>query len=262
MADELAAAIIDDILRGQLQAGDSLPTEPELSEEFGVSRSVVRDAMRMLAARGLVTVHHGRGAFVTESQLEAFGDSLLLALRREGATVWEVEEFFELLWPGVYALAASRGSDDDHLEIQNAAERYLELFAQVTHDHVGADAAAELSRDDADRLRESFGGFTAAVLRSTHNALIVLLGTPVEHLRSLRKWDSSSIDAEQALSIEARSIHRIVAAIKARDPEAARSAVSASFRLPEQAVRAMRSTPVGEVVEIPVGFEEMDRGQL
>ena len=64
----------------------------ELGEQFGVSRAVVRDATRILMAQGLVEVKHGLGVFVTPPQNEAFGEALLLALRRAGVTVWEVEQ--------------------------------------------------------------------------------------------------------------------------------------------------------------------------
>src|SRR6056297_3919598 len=95
LAQEMADTLTEEIVSGRLQPGDALPTEPDLAQEFQVSRSVVRDATRVLAARGLVSVQHGRGAFVTESQLDAFGDALLLALRREQASVWDAEDFFQ-----------------------------------------------------------------------------------------------------------------------------------------------------------------------
>ena len=53
---------------------------------------MVRDATRILMAQGLVEVKHGLGVFVTPPQNEAFGEALFLALRRAGATVWDVEQ--------------------------------------------------------------------------------------------------------------------------------------------------------------------------
>jgi len=76
----------------------------ELAEQFGVSRAVMRDATRILMAQGLVEVKHGLGVFVTPSQNEAFGEALLLALRRAGATVWDVEQFEQVILPEVVLL--------------------------------------------------------------------------------------------------------------------------------------------------------------
>ena len=77
----MAQSLQDDILQGIYKAKEALPTEPQLAEQFGVSRAVVRDAARLLMARGLVKVQHGRGMFVTQPKNNAFGDALLLALQ-------------------------------------------------------------------------------------------------------------------------------------------------------------------------------------
>src|SRR5262249_41773883 len=60
----VASQITGEILRGDLRPGERLPTEAKLGEILGVSRSVVRDAVRTLAARGLVTVRQGTGTVV------------------------------------------------------------------------------------------------------------------------------------------------------------------------------------------------------
>jgi len=112
MAEQMAETIQESILSGELESGAVLPTEPELAEQFGVSRAVVRDATRILMARGLVEVQHGRGVFVTQAENEAFGEALLLALRRVGASAWDVEQFEQILFPEVIALAAGSASDE------------------------------------------------------------------------------------------------------------------------------------------------------
>jgi DNA-binding transcriptional MocR family regulator len=75
LAEQMADALTEAILAGRPAAGEALPTEPELAAQFGVSRAVVRDATRMLVARGLVEAQHGRGVFVTGSPVAAFGDA-------------------------------------------------------------------------------------------------------------------------------------------------------------------------------------------
>ena len=60
----MVAGLKDKILAGDLPPGHKLPSEAELIEEFGVSRTVVREAVTRLRAEGLVETFHGRGSFV------------------------------------------------------------------------------------------------------------------------------------------------------------------------------------------------------
>ena len=64
LAQRVVAGLKDKILAGDLPPGDKLPSEAELIEEFGVSRTVVREAVTRLRAEGLVETFQGRGSFV------------------------------------------------------------------------------------------------------------------------------------------------------------------------------------------------------
>ena len=64
--DEVVVAYTGRIVREELAPGDFLPSEPVMGAEFGISRAVVREALRILAARGLVGVHQGVGTIVRE----------------------------------------------------------------------------------------------------------------------------------------------------------------------------------------------------
>ena len=257
MADQLADTLTEEIVRGDRQPLDPLPTEPELCEEFSVSRSVVRDAMRMLAARGLVRVEHGRGAFVTESGLDAFAEALLLALRREEATAWEVEEFFQRFLPDGFALAAQRATAEDIRAIEQATEAYIETFRRV------ADATMSTKRDatapEIEAIRSAFSSFTHAILAATHNTVFRLLAGPIERLRSLRNWDITGLDSDRAVEIEASGLREIAEAIATHEPDSVRRAISGWFDLPDDAVEAMKKTPAGATVDVPLSLEAIAR---
>ena len=66
LTSQLVKALTDRIGQGELKAGDRLPTEQELIETFGVSRTVVREAISSLRATGLVSTQQGVGAFVRD----------------------------------------------------------------------------------------------------------------------------------------------------------------------------------------------------
>lgn len=246
LAEQIATQIKDAILAGEWQAGDALPTEPELAKGFGVSRAVVRDATRMLAARGLVEAHHGRGVFVTTSQAEAFGDALLLALRREGATVWDVEQFQQMILPEVYALAAVEATAADRRRVADAAQAYLAYYAQtvkITEGEEDAEARA--------KIRSLFAAFMTAVFDATHNKLWKLLAAPLLSLRNVRYWEETEHDTpETRVARESAAIQAIAMAVVDGDPAAARLVVRQVTELPEEAVAAMRNTRVGDVPRI------------
>lgn len=67
LPDEVARQLSQAIDSGRLPAGERLPTEQQLAAEFGVSRSVIREAVSRLKSEGLIDVRHGIGAFVASS---------------------------------------------------------------------------------------------------------------------------------------------------------------------------------------------------
>ena len=78
----LIEAVTERIQSGQYKRGDQLPTEKDMIEEFGVSRTVVREAIANLKASGLVSTHQGKGAFVLDEGVRSFRiseDKLALA---------------------------------------------------------------------------------------------------------------------------------------------------------------------------------------
>ncbi len=252
LAEQVASSIKEAILAGQWTPGEALPTEPALADAFGVSRAVVRDATRMLAARGLVVAQHGRGVFVTESQVEAFGDALLLALRREGASVWDVEQFEQTVFPEVCALAASAATDEEIAQMRSLADAYIARYSEMTQ----AQWEGEDEGDKAARAETgaAFTIFLTAVFAATHNAMWHLLAQPLLRLRSMRYWDTADYVLPAGLfpALEKRWVDTVVEAVASRNAEQARSDVAQLMRLPQEAEEAMRDTPVGEKPHIRV----------
>jgi DNA-binding FadR family transcriptional regulator len=78
LATAVTAELVDRIVRGVHPSGTSLPTEPVLCETFSVSRTVVREAVKMLQEKGLVQVRQGSGTTVTPSTMWNMLDELVL----------------------------------------------------------------------------------------------------------------------------------------------------------------------------------------
>lgn len=250
LAEQVAAAVKESILAGDWAAGEALPTEPELSAQFGVSRAVVRDATRMLIAQGLVEAQHGRGVFVTESPIAGFGDALLLALRRVEATVWDVEQFEQVILPEACALAAVAASDEEIAALQALAERNLAVIDEILTKWWPGDNMAE---PDKERFWANGREVVQAIFDASHNRLLQLLSRPLLPLRKLRYWEESDLTLEEAKRRERDYFETALQAIRGRDPEEARKIMRARMALPAEAIAAMRGTRVGDVPVIKVG---------
>jgi GntR family transcriptional repressor for pyruvate dehydrogenase complex len=107
------------ILGGQLRPGDRLPSESELATSFGVSRSVVREALKVLASSGLVTSVRGRdgGTFVVhvagDAAAQSLAETLHLMLDLERINLTEVVEARRMVESACARLAAERRTGDD-----------------------------------------------------------------------------------------------------------------------------------------------------
>lgn len=256
LAQELADVVTNDIVEGRYVGGQAIPTEPELAEAFDVSRSVVRDAVRILSAHGLVDVQHGRGAFVTESPMDAVTDAFLLALRREHATAWDVEEFHRALLPDLFALAAENATDDEPARIRCAAEEYLEFGTRMWRTEAEGSAT---DQDTLDRLFFLFTEIMAAIVAATHNTVFRLLLPAVQRVRSLRHWEDEPSAVETDITMERDILMETVRAIESRDRSRARAAAPRWTTLPPEGVAAMKATPVGELVSIPMTLRQFRR---
>ena len=257
MAEQMAEIIQESILSGELESGAVLPTEPELADQFGVSRAVVRDATRILMARGLVEVQHGRGVFVTHPENEAFGEALLLALRRVGASAWDVEQFEQILFPEVIALAAGSASDEELADIRHLVEEYLEIVA----DHQAKWWGKETPLAELERLLAGYQRVMKAIFGATHNRVVQQLAQPLLNLRNLRSWaEDEEASPDTILAVETAFLQQLLDAMASRDPARARAVVVRLMELPPEAIEAMRHTPVGEMSVIPIPLPSTPSG--
>jgi GntR family transcriptional repressor for pyruvate dehydrogenase complex len=91
--ERIAELIVEYIATHQLQAGDRLPTEQEFAERFGVSRTIVRDAIKMLTPSGVVRSRRGSGIFVGEKMSLSSSASLNLATLVPPERIGELFDF-------------------------------------------------------------------------------------------------------------------------------------------------------------------------
>lgn len=248
LADVVCRSIETHIIEGKLPPGEPLPTEPELAKQFDVSRAVIRDACRMLMARGLVDIRHGKGMFVTGSQEKAFGESLLRAMRRDGATVWDVEQFEQTWYPEVFVLAAEHMTPELYEEILSEFERHMKVFAEHTRRALGNDR--DMNEEEQDELIASFRPLLKLIMDASGNRLISLLGPALRRLRNLRNWKGINDDPDVVIENERTVLLAMIETLRLENPEDIRDKIRRLMILPPEAVEAMKKTPIGEVVTI------------
>ncbi|MEY9776292.1 GntR family transcriptional repressor for pyruvate dehydrogenase complex [Arthrobacter sp. MW3 TE3886] len=146
-SSEVAKALLDYIFSGQVAPGEKLPSERQLSESFGVGRSVVREGIKSLGLLGLVEFRHGGGTFLRDTNSELLPRviewGLMLGERRTSDLV-EARQHIERVTAG---LAASRRTDADLKRIKTALDAMG--VAKTTEEFVAADVDFHLAVADA-----------------------------------------------------------------------------------------------------------------
>lgn len=127
LAERIVSQIQELITSERLRPGDRLPPERELSALLGVSRPVLREAVRMLVARGQLSVRHGRGVFIERPIAE---QDLRAAFAAEQVGLRELYAMREVLELAAVSWAAENATPDD-VEVLRAALEELDTAAEA-----------------------------------------------------------------------------------------------------------------------------------
>ena len=228
LASELVERLGDRIRDGRLPEGAKLPTEAEIVEEFGVSRTVVREAISKLQAAGLVDTRHGIGTFVL-----GLGEGAAFRVDRETLkTLRDVVALLELrigIETEAAALAAQRRTDDNLAAMRRALRAFGDAV-EAGSSAVGPDfqfhleIARATQNEHFTRLMTSLG---ATVIPRARLNGEVMDDERRDYLRRVNGEHDSIVDA-----------------IEARDAEAARAAMRT--HLANSRERRRRATALAE----------------
>lgn len=138
MSESIANALQDDIL--DLPVGSKMPTEAQLAERFGVSRTVIREAAKLLVQRGLVTVKPGRGMTVAAVDGSIIAEQYGLLLKHSGGSFEQLLELRLVLEVEIAALASARHTEE-HLAAMREANDRLTAADPSSPDFLDADLA-------------------------------------------------------------------------------------------------------------------------
>jgi GntR family transcriptional repressor for pyruvate dehydrogenase complex len=209
--EQIVEQIEQSVLKGDLKPGDQLPAERELAEQFGVSRTAVREAVKALHEKGLVEAFPGKGTFITHGSSNPIRQSLdrmMKAGQTEGTS--HLAEVREILEPEIAALAASRAND----EILNSLREAIAVMDDAKRD---PDAYIEADLD-----------FHLELAEAAANPLILSLIDSIVGVLREQRLRIFNVDGGP----ERGQYHhkKIFEAIEHRDPQGAREAMRAHLR--------------------------------
>lgn len=211
LADQVARQLLAYIEEHRLQPGALLPSSQQLAREFGVSRPVIREALRSLAGRSVIEVVNGKGAVVRPLSAQPLGTFFQRAMQLDHTSAQEMLEVRRGLERQSARLAAERRTD---AELARLRERVGALREAV------ADVDGYLDLDVA---------FHVALAEAAHNTMLSHLVTSMR--QALRaSMDVVRVRQHPAVRLRVQDAHEaVVEAVAARDSAAAERAMEAHF---------------------------------
>ena len=155
---EIVSQIERAIFSGELSQGDRLQSERELAEQFGVSRITVRDALRVLEARGLIRVKVGAmgGAFVADANTDRVAESISTMIQLKRMTLSELAEARTVVEAATAQLAAQRADAAALPRMEESVDRARPLLREpITHADASMDFHVQLARAAKNEVLEA-----------------------------------------------------------------------------------------------------------
>ena len=204
-------ALAERILRGDFQPGQTLPNEAALQLEFGVSRTALREAVRVLAAKGMLVSRPRVGTSVRErtawNRLDAEVLAWSFAVAPDLAFVESLIEARRAIEPAAAAFAAERATAE---EIARIATAYEGMAAARLPDDLESCCAADVA-------------FHVRILEASHNVVFGQLSGTIS--AALGNVFRLSTRLARSYTLTLASHHDVLEAIRAHEAEAARLAM-------------------------------------
>lgn len=199
----VAGQLRDRILSGELKVGDRLPPEDELTEVFGIARTTLREALRVLESQGLITIRRGRGGgpVVTHPSLEPAATALAVSLQLQEATHGDLDAARRMIEPQVAGELARRHRAHD----LKALEAAIDL----------ADAAAQAG--DVQSFGLAAANFHETLMERSHSVTIRTISKLLHELVGAFYIQSSARTDQRTMRRAVRSYRKLVELIRAGD---------------------------------------------
>jgi GntR family transcriptional repressor for pyruvate dehydrogenase complex len=205
ISQNIVEQIRENILAGKLKPGDRLPSEKELSLEFGVSKASLREALRALESLGMLEVKQGMsgGAFVKEVDLETARNNMFNYIFFQNPSIGEFTQLRTLVEPQVTEIAASIITDADLDYLEDNLNQTREIM------------------DSGPFYYDLDTKFHHRIAKISGNRLICFL---IDSLKNAIVQIKLQLELDRDFSIQVYKAHmRIFDALQKRDPQNARA---------------------------------------
>lgn len=214
LTDQVAEAILDLVVSAEYAVGDSLPSTSELAGRFDVSAVVVREALAVLAGRGIVARRQGREAIVARPDSDVLDSILRVRVRQDGIGVAEFHQCRAALELQSAALAAEAADPETRAAALAPALERLRVW-DVRAEVVEADrqfhlALAELSGNRVIRLvLTSLSSVLHDAVADSFRRLVELHGDegPVVNVRMHQRIADAVVAGDRAAAVETMADH-------------------------------------------------------
>jgi GntR family transcriptional regulator, transcriptional repressor for pyruvate dehydrogenase complex len=211
LADRVTRRVMDLIAQAALKPGDRLPSERDLGDQFGVSRTVVREALRSLAAMGVLDVRSGSGVTVARVDVERASEALRLYVQGSqgnvgGVTYEQINDVREMIETRVARIAARSASDEDVAKLVSI------------HDEFCARS------DDPEIASQLDVAFHRAIAESVHNPLFLVMLDSIEPVLLEIRRRVAGVPGRPDRAMQAHAL--ILRRIREGDPEKAELAMT------------------------------------
>jgi GntR family transcriptional repressor for pyruvate dehydrogenase complex len=198
LSTQAAQQIIDLIKIGDLKEGEQLPSERDLSDRLRVSRTVVREAIKLLKASGFVKVRLGIGTFIAKPSMNILEIPLTYSSETAQKKISDLQDVREVIEPTIAALAAKNASTENITKMEQAINE-MDSFKLNSFPYIQADNT-----------------FHIALAEACNNSIFLLLvNSIVGLLQEARKLAVSSPGAAERANYYHK---RILNAVKSKDP--------------------------------------------
>jgi len=224
--EQVVDQLLERIHSGEFAPDQRLPTERELGELFGVSRGVIREAIKVLGTLGVVESRQGSGTFVSANLVPSVSRALVLSAKPEESSLLSLMEFRAPLEVLAAQLAAERCTEVEGIEIRESANRTAAMAGSIDFAEFG-------SEDDR---------FHSLIYASARNPfLLTVLGAirEIQHTAVLL-----IVSASGSIDIAGPQHQEIAAAIVAGDAERAGVAMKEHIAYSADALRQAIAIPV------------------
>lgn len=206
LSKQVMESIEEIIISQKLRPGDALPTEQQISDELGVSKSSVREAIKMLEALGVVEIRRGLCTVISEDPKQGYLNVFLSHLYLLSGSAEELREFRKIIEEAYTTYAIATAAEEDVAAIQNALEQFR------THCQDGT-----LTVDDDLHFHNQ-------ILQATHNSFLISMGAALNALFQ----DSISISIQKYPEFALADHEKIFEGILQRRADLAAEAIEES----------------------------------